>query len=161
MATATPSSYSITVRLHTTPDHALVGRVATAVAEQGGIVTAIDVADSRHDRLVVDLTCSGIDAAHTDQLVAAIDAMPEGESREIMERVCDLYVMSTIEAERAWFVEHGRLSAQQSKSVIVAVDKLCAGLRPHAQTLVDAFAIPLAWRETNLMEFLGEAGPDA
>ena len=96
-----------------------------------------------------------------EAFVAAIDAMPEGESREIMERVCDLYVMSTIEAERAWFVEHGRLSAQQSKSVIVAVDKLCAGLRPHAQTLVDAFAIPLAWRETNLMEFLGEAGPDA
>ena len=72
-----------------------------------------------------------------------------------------LLVAKTIEAERAWFVEHGRLSAQQSKSVIVAVDKLCAGLRPHAQTLVDAFAIPLAWRETNLMEFLGEAGPDA
>ena len=96
-----------------------------------------------------------------EAFVAAIDAMPDGESREIMERVCDLYVMSTIEAERAWFVEHGRLSAQQSKSVIVAVDKLCAGLRPHAQTLVDAFAIPLAWRETNLMEFLGEAGPDA
>lgn len=87
--------------------------------------------------------------------------MAEGEARELMERVCDLYVMSTIEADRAWFVEHGRLSAQQSKSVIVAVDTLCAELRPHAQTLVDAFAIPMAWRETNLMEFLGEVGPHA
>ena len=70
---ATPSSYSITVRLHTSPDHAVVGQVATKIAEQGGIVTAIDVADSRHDRLVVDVTCSGFDSAHSDELVAAVE----------------------------------------------------------------------------------------
>ena len=51
---ATASSYSITMRLHTAPDHGVVGRVATAIAREGGIVTAIDVADSSHDRLVVD-----------------------------------------------------------------------------------------------------------
>ena len=72
MATATPSSYSITVRLHTTPDHALVGRVATAVAEQGGIVTAIDVADSRHDRLVVDRG-ERLEAARAGYLATATD----------------------------------------------------------------------------------------
>ena len=97
MATATPSSYSITVRLHTTPDHALVGRVATAVAEQGGIVTAIDVADSRHDRLVVDLTCSGIDAAHTDQLVAAIDAIEGVRVHKVSDRTFLLHLGGKIE----------------------------------------------------------------
>ena len=55
---ATASSYSITMRLHTAPDHGVVGKVATAIAREGGIVTAIDVADSSHDRLVVDVTCS-------------------------------------------------------------------------------------------------------
>jgi malate dehydrogenase (oxaloacetate-decarboxylating) len=29
---ATPSSYSITMRLHTAPDHGVVGAVATAIA---------------------------------------------------------------------------------------------------------------------------------
>ena len=38
--------------------------MATAIAEAGGIVTAIDVAESSHDRLVVDVTCSAADEAH-------------------------------------------------------------------------------------------------
>ena len=59
---ATASSYSITMRLHTAPDHGVVGAVATTIAKNGGVVTAIDVAESRHDRLVVDVTCSAADA---------------------------------------------------------------------------------------------------
>ena len=39
---ATPSSYSITMRLYTAPDHAVIGAVATKIAESGGIVTAIE-----------------------------------------------------------------------------------------------------------------------
>ena len=44
---ATTSSYSITMRLHTAPDHGVVGAVATAISAGGGIVTAIDVAESQ------------------------------------------------------------------------------------------------------------------
>ena len=39
----TASSYSITMRLHTAPDHGIVGAVATAISAAGGVVTAIDV----------------------------------------------------------------------------------------------------------------------
>jgi len=39
------------MRLHTAPDHGVVGRVATAISEVGGIVTGIDVAESSHERL--------------------------------------------------------------------------------------------------------------
>ena len=37
--------------------------------QAGGIVTAIDVAESSHDRLVVDVTCSASDADHAEKLV--------------------------------------------------------------------------------------------
>ncbi len=94
-----------------------------------------------------------------EAFVTAIDGCPDGAARAVLEKVCDLYVLSTIETDRAWFLEHGRLSQSQSKGVIREVDRLCRELRPHAQTLVDAFAIPLAWRETELMEFLGDVGP--
>ena len=50
----------------------LRGKVATAIAREGGIVTAIDVADSSHDRLVVDVTCSASDAAHSERLVECV-----------------------------------------------------------------------------------------
>ena len=72
---ATSASYSITIRLHTDTDPGLVGAVATTIASCGGMVTAIDVAESRHDRLVVDVTCSATDADHADEIVAAVDAL--------------------------------------------------------------------------------------
>ena len=69
---ATSASYSITMRLHTDVDPAVVGRVATGIASAGGIVTALDVAESRHDRLVVDVTCSATDCEHADEIVADV-----------------------------------------------------------------------------------------
>ena len=69
---ATSASYSITMRLHTGLDHGVVGTVATAIGDGGGIVTAIDVAESRHDRLVVDVTCSAADSEHASELVEAV-----------------------------------------------------------------------------------------
>ena len=56
--------------------------------------------------------------------------------------VRSLYALHTIEAERGYYQEHGRLSAGRSKAVIKAVNELCAELRPDARTLVDAFGVP-------------------
>jgi acyl-CoA oxidase len=91
--------------------------------------------------------------AHIDRLlleafVAAIERCDDGSdggARRLLTRVCDLFVLSTIEADRAWFLEHGRLSASRSKAVIRAVNDLCQELRPDAVALVDAFAIPEPW----------------
>ena len=51
-------------------------------------------------------------------------------------------MLATIEADLAWFPAHGRLTATRAKAVTAAVNDLWGELRPHAQTLVDAFAIP-------------------
>jgi acyl-CoA oxidase len=84
---------------------------------------------------------------HVDRLVLeafarAIERCPDPDAKALLERVCDLYALANIEADRGWFLEHGRLSAGRSKAVIAAVNELCAMLRPHARTLVDAFGIP-------------------
>jgi acyl-CoA oxidase len=97
--------------------------------------------------------------AHVDNVLLAafvhgIEQLPPGPEHELLVTVCDLFALSTIEADRAWIQEHGRLTAQRSKSVIAAVNELCRRLRPHARTLVDAFGIPdeaiaapIAWRQ--------------
>jgi malate dehydrogenase (oxaloacetate-decarboxylating) len=94
---ATTSSYSITMRLHTAPDHGVVGAVATAIAQAGGIVTAIDVADSSHDRLVVDVTCSASDAAHAKLLEDAVDAVDGVEVYRVSDRTFLLHIGGKIE----------------------------------------------------------------
>ncbi|WP_426243298.1 NAD-dependent malic enzyme [Nocardioides sp. LHG3406-4] len=94
---ATTSSYSITMRLHTAPDHGVVGTVATTIAEHGGIVTAIDVAESRHDRLVVDVTCSASDSTHSEELVAAVGELDGVVVYKVSDRTFLLHIGGKIE----------------------------------------------------------------
>ena len=94
---ATTSSYSITMRLYTAPDHGVVGAVATAIAQAGGIVTAIDVAESSHDRLVVDVTCSASDADHAVLLEEAVNAVDGVEVHKTSDRTFLLHLGGKIE----------------------------------------------------------------
>ncbi len=96
---ATTSSYSITMRLHTSPDHGVVGQIATCVATVGGIVTAIDVTESRHDRLVVDVTCSATDADHSQELVDAVRELDGVKVHKVSDRTFLLHIGGKIEVK--------------------------------------------------------------
>ncbi|MBN6034591.1 acyl-CoA dehydrogenase [Amycolatopsis sp. 195334CR] len=94
---------------------------------------------------------------HVDRLVleaftAAIARCADPAAAALLERVCDLYALSNIEADRAWFLEHGRLTSSRSKAVVSAVNSLCAELRPHARVLVDGFAVPSQFLRAPLLE---------
>jgi len=94
---ATPSSYSITMRLYTAPDHGVVGRVATAISELGAIVTAIDVTESSHDRLVVDVTCSAADSDHAERVVASVQEVGGVTVHKVSDRTFLLHIGGKIE----------------------------------------------------------------
>jgi malate dehydrogenase (oxaloacetate-decarboxylating) len=96
---ATASSYSITMRLYTAPDHGVVGAVATQIAASGGVVTAIDVTESRHDRLVVDVTCSAADASHSEELVAAVAAVEGVTVHKVSDRTFLLHLGGKISVQ--------------------------------------------------------------
>ncbi len=72
----------------------------------------------------------------------AIERTDDEDLPLVLNRLCDLYVISELERERAWFQEHGRISSTRAKMITRAVNDLCAELRPHAEELVDAFGIP-------------------
>ncbi|WOP18785.1 acyl-CoA dehydrogenase [Raineyella sp. LH-20] len=85
--------------------------------------------------------------AHTDRLVleafiAGIDATQDGRAALLLDRLCDLYVMSTLEADRGWFLEHHRITPTRSKEISARVDALCGELRPYVADLVEGFGIP-------------------
>ena len=93
----TSASYSITVRLQADPDPAVVGRIATAIGDAGGIVTAIDVAESRHDRITVDVTCSAVNGEHADEIVAALGAVDGVAVHKVSDRTFLLHLGGKIE----------------------------------------------------------------
>ncbi|TWP38922.1 acyl-CoA dehydrogenase [Leekyejoonella antrihumi] len=82
------------------------------------------------DRCVMEAACE------------AEDGMADGPAKDLFGQVLSLYALSSIEDDRAWFLEHGRLTTTRSRSVTAAVNDLCRALRPRALDLVDAFAIP-------------------
>src|SRR5688572_25388525 len=96
---ATASSYSITMRLYTAADHSVVGAVATTIAHNGGVVTAIDVAESRHDRLTVDVTCSAADSDHADRLVESVDEVDGVTVYKVSDRTFLLHIGGKIKVE--------------------------------------------------------------
>lgn len=89
----------------------------------------------------------GAARAHVERLVleafvAKTRALPEGDLKVALNLLCDLHALTTIESDRAWFMEHGRLSSQRSKAISREVNGLCRKLRPLAVDLVDAFGVP-------------------
>jgi malate dehydrogenase (oxaloacetate-decarboxylating) len=93
----TSASYSITVRLLAATDPAVVGRVATAVGTAGGVVTAIDVAESRHDRITIDVTCSATDGAHAEEVVDALRVVEGITVHKVSDRTFLLHLGGKIE----------------------------------------------------------------
>jgi len=90
--------------------------------------------------------------AHVERTV--LEAFIDGIARcadpgtaQLLAAVCDLYVLSAIEADRGWFLEHNRLTDTRAKAITTAVDELCRQLRPHVATLIDGFGIPEEWVE--------------
>jgi acyl-CoA oxidase len=85
--------------------------------------------------------------AHVDRIVAehfaaAVEDCADQEVREVLGALFALHALALVERERGWYLEHGRLTAAQSKAVIAAVNELCGELAPTATALVEAFAIP-------------------
>ena len=98
-ARATTGSYSITVRVHTGVDPAVIGELATAVSHSGGITTALDIVESRHDRLVIDLTCSASNGDHANVVVDAIREVPGVTVHKVSDRTFLLHIGGKISVE--------------------------------------------------------------
>jgi len=86
-----------------------------------------------------------VDRIVLEAFVAALDRCPDDDCTELLERVCDLFVLSNVERDVGWFLQHGRLTPARAKAVTSAVNDLCRRLRPYASLLVDGFGIPDAY----------------
>jgi acyl-CoA oxidase len=89
----------------------------------------------------------GAARAHVERLVleAFVEktaAMPDGDLKVALNLLCDLHALSGIESDRAWFMEHGRLTVTRSKAISREVADLCRKIRPIAGDLVDGFGVP-------------------
>ncbi|WP_037494263.1 acyl-CoA dehydrogenase family protein [Solirubrobacter soli] len=99
--------------------------------------------DAKRDpfSVLVDSQDHVLEAARSWIDLVILEAFPTDEA---VAPLRNLYALHTIEAERAYYLEHGRISGSRSKAIIKAVNQLCAELRPDVRALVDAFGVPEA-----------------
>jgi acyl-CoA oxidase len=119
-------------------------RAGVARRLKGGIDAGRDPFEVLNDCQdhVVAAALAFVDRVVAEAFAEAVAAMPAGPSREALDDVRSLHALSTIERERGWFQEHGRISSTRSKAVIKAVNALCARVRVNAGDLVEAFGVP-------------------
>ncbi|GAA3387037.1 acyl-CoA dehydrogenase family protein [Cryptosporangium minutisporangium] len=82
----------------------------------------------------------------------AVAAVDDPGVRALLDRLCSLFALSTIESDLAWFLGHGRMTPGRAKRVTSAVNELCQELRPHAVTLVEGFGIPEDWLDVPIAQ---------
>jgi malate dehydrogenase (oxaloacetate-decarboxylating) len=99
VATEPSISYSITVRLELPAGGTAISRLTTCVEEAGGIVTALDVTASGHDKLRIDVTCAASDTAHADRIVEALRGIEGVDVHKVSDRTFLMHLGGSIQME--------------------------------------------------------------
>ncbi|BBY61836.1 acyl-CoA dehydrogenase family protein [Mycolicibacterium helvum] len=119
----------------------LLSSVARRLQSKSKEMSAFDAFNAVQDH-VLHTAKAHIDRIVLEAFVAGIDACEDEEARTILGLVCDLYALSVIEDDKAWFVEHRFLSTERAKAVTRGINERCRALRPYAELLVDGFGVP-------------------
>ncbi|MCV7423942.1 acyl-CoA dehydrogenase family protein [Mycobacterium yunnanensis] len=136
----------------------MIASVARRLQGKSKEMSPFDAFNSVQDH-VLHAAKAHIDRIILEAFVAGIDTCEDDEARDILGMVCDLYALSVIEDDKAWFIEHRFLSTERSKAVTRGINDRCRKLRPHAELLVEGFGIPEQLRYAEMLH--PEHIPDA
>jgi len=98
MATTSPG-YGITIRVEGRPEFQPVAEITTIISREGATITALDVADSQLENVVIDVTCNAIDAEHAEKITAALSASPILTVRKVSDRTFLLHLGGKLEVQ--------------------------------------------------------------
>jgi len=128
----------------------LLSSVARRLQGKSKEMSAFEAFNTVQDH-VLHAATAHIDRIVLEAFVAGIDSCEDPEAAELLGTVCDLYALSVIEDDKAWYIEHRYLSTERAKAVTRGINDRCRVLRPHAQTLVDGFGIPEQLRYAEML----------
>ncbi|MFM8205625.1 MAG: NAD-dependent malic enzyme, partial [Actinomycetales bacterium] len=98
MASTSPG-YGITIRVEGKPEFQPVAEITTIITREGAMITALDVAESQIDNVVIDVTCDAVDQSHADKITAALSASPILHVRKVSDRTFLLHLGGKIEIQ--------------------------------------------------------------
>jgi len=128
----------------------MIATVARRLRGKSKEMSAFDAFNAVQDH-VLHAASAHIDRVILEAFVAGIDSCEDDEARKVLEMVCDIYALSVMEDDRAWFMEHQFLSTERAKAVTRGINERCRTLRPYAELLIDGFGIPEQLRYAEML----------
>lgn len=132
----------------------MLASVARRLQRRSKESSAFDAFNAVQDH-VLHTARAHIDRIVLEAFVAGIDSCEDDAARRILEMLCDLYALSVIEEDKAWFIEHRFLSTERAKAVTRGINERCRTLRPHALEIVDGLGVPEQLREAEMLNPTG------
>ena len=96
MANPSPGN-SITLRVEAPSSFSATSELAAAVGAAGAAITALDVTESHHETLVVDVTCNTTDDAHADRVKDALNALDGVTVQHVSDRTFLMHLGGKLE----------------------------------------------------------------
>ena len=96
MANPSPG-YSVTLRVEAPSSFTATSELAAAVGAAGASITALDVVDSRHESIVVDVSCNTTDAAHGEAIAAALNQLAGVTVQHVSDRTFLMHLGGKLE----------------------------------------------------------------
>jgi len=93
-----------------------------------------------------------IERVALEAFVAAIDGCADADAKSVLKTVCSLFALTSISTDRAWFLEHNRISGSKAKAIGSQLNDLCRTLRPHALAIVEGMGVPEQWLRAAILE---------
>ncbi|MGM8363479.1 acyl-CoA dehydrogenase family protein [Flavobacterium sp. ARAG 55.4] len=91
---------------------------------------------------MIDVASAYLDRVVLEQFQIAIAVVKEEEIKRVLNQLYQLYALSQIEKNKAWYLEDNYMEAVKTKAIRKMVNQLCWDIRPDAVALVHAFAVP-------------------
>jgi malate dehydrogenase (oxaloacetate-decarboxylating) len=88
---------SITLRVSAPSSFTATSEIATAVAAAGAAVTALDVTESHHDTIVVDVTCNTTGEEHAEEVKNALNALDGVKVQHVSDRTFLMHLGGKLE----------------------------------------------------------------
>ena len=96
---STSPGYGITIRVEGAPELQPVALITSVVTGAGATITALDVVESLLEKVVIDITCDTQDAAHAQEITAALTAHSGLTVRKVSDRTFLLHLGGKLEVQ--------------------------------------------------------------
>ena len=96
MSTPSPG-YAVTIRVELSATSDSTGGLTAAVSNAGAVLTALDVVESTHNSIVVDVTCNATDEDHAKKITESISKLEGAQVKKVSDRTFLIHLGGKIE----------------------------------------------------------------